>query len=243
MNFTETAPTIVYDRSYNHSQKALQSYVDQVTSGKDIEISVKQLTGDGWSASSGTSKSVVSASTYKLFISLILMKKIDAGSISWSDSIQGTTVENCLYKTIVVSANNCAEDWLGQWGRTNVNNTLYGLGFSTATTFMASDAVHTSAADLQKLLIGLHNKSLFSSDNASRLIGLMKKQVYRQGIPTGSSGTVADKVGFLWNYLNDAAIVYHPKGTYVLVVMTNNQSWSKIAEITKKIENIMYGTD
>ena len=59
-------------------------------------------------------------------------------------------------------------------------------------------------------------------------------------VPAGTSATVADKVGFLYGYLNDAAIVYHPSGTYVLSVMTDRLSWGKIAEITRKIEGIMY---
>ncbi len=240
LNFKTAAPTVVYDRQFSHSQAGLQAYIDSVTGSGTIQISVRQLTGNGWSASSRANESVVSASTYKLFISLLLMKKIDAGEINWSDSIQGTDVTECLRKTIVVSANNCSEDWLKQWGRSNVNSSLRSLGFSSATTFTSADAAHTSAADLQKLLIGLYNRSLFSSDNANRLIGLMKQQVYRQGIPKGSAGTVADKVGFLWGYLNDAAIVYHPRGTYVLVIMTNHQSWAKIAEITRTIESLMY---
>ena len=174
---------------------------------------------------------------------MLLFKKINAGEINLTDSIQGTDVTNCLRKTIVLSANECSEQWIKEWGRRNVNSKLYGMGFSTATNFAASDATHTSAADLQKLLIGLHNRSLFNSSDASHLLGLMKQQVYRRGIPAGSKGVVADKVGFLWGYLNDAAIVYHPKGTYVLVIMTNNQSWARIAEITRQIEKIMYGTD
>ena len=64
----------------------------------------------------------------------------------------------------------------------------------------------------------------------------MKRNVYRQGIPAGASGTVADKVGFLNGLLHDAAIVYSPKGTYVLVILTNGSSWANIAELTKKIE-------
>lgn len=241
LNFKEVSPTIVYERKYSSSQKALQAYVDSVTSDGKIQISVKQLSGQSLSASSRAADSVVSASTYKLFIALILFQKINAGEINWSDSMQGADVKTCLEKMIVVSANNCAEEWVKQkWGRNSINSTLYGMGFSRSTNFAASDATHTSAADLQKLLIGLHSKSLFNSDDANRLIALMKKQVYRQGIPAGSSGVVADKVGFLWNYLNDAAIVYHPKGTYVLVIMTKDKSWAKIAEITRKIESIMY---
>lgn len=240
LTFKTIAPTIVYNRSYTSSQQALQAYVDEVAKGKYIEIAIKQLNGAGWSASTGASKSVVSASTYKLYISLLLFDKIDDNKIEWSDAIQGTTVEGCLYNTIVYSANNCAEQWINEWGRTNINSALYAKGFSRATTFTAVDATHTSAADLQKLLIGLHSKTLFSGSDASRLIGLMKQQVYRKGIPAGSVGVVADKVGFLWDYLNDAAIVYHPRGTYVLVVMTQGQSWGTIAEITRQLEKIMY---
>ena len=50
-----------------------------------------------------------------------------------------------------------------------------------------------------------------------------------------------DKVGFLEGYLNDAAIVTHPKGKYVMSIITKSQSWGKIAEITRKLEDIMYG--
>lgn len=240
VNFKTVAPTVVYNRSYTNSQAALQAYINDVTSGGNIEIAVTQLDGAGWSASSGATKSVVSASTYKLFISLLLFDKINAGQIHWSDAIQGTNVENCLYNTIIYSANNCAEQWINEWGRSAINSALYAKGFSSATTFVAPDATHTSAQDLRKLLLGLYNQTLFNSSDAGRLIGLMKRQVYRSGIPTGSSGVVADKVGFLWDYLNDAAIVYHPRGTYVLVVMTKGESWGKIAEITKQIEKIMY---
>lgn len=243
MKFKTVAPRIVYNRSYTSSQQALQAYINDVSAGQNIEISVQQLTGAGWSASSNASKSVVSASTYKLFISLLLFDRINAGQMQWSDTVpntSGRSVDQCLYDTIHVSANYCAEEWIKEWGRTAINSALYAKGFSNATTFTASDATHTSAADLQKLLVGLYRKTLFNDADSGKLIDLMKHQVYRSGIPAGSAGTVADKVGFLWDYLNDAAIVYHPRGTYVLVVMTQGQSWGKIAEITKQIETIMY---
>jgi len=64
----------------------------------------------------------------------------------------------------------------------------------------------------------------------------MKKNVYTAGIPSGIKADVADKVGFLDALLHDAAIVYSPKGTYVLIIMTNNASWGNIAELAKAIE-------
>lgn len=240
VQFVTIAPSVTYSRTYSSSQAGLQAYISDVTRGTNIEISVRQLTGAGWSASAGASKSVVSASTYKLFVASVLFDKINAGQIRWSDPVQGTNVDGCLRNTIVVSANNCSEEWLEDWGNSNVNAALYAKGISSATTFTAADAVHTSAADLQTLLIGLYGQSLFTPADSGKLLDLMKQQVYRQGIPAGSAGTVADKVGFLWDYLHDAAIVYHPKGTYVLVVMTKGQTWGKIAEITHQVEAIMY---
>lgn len=240
MKFRTLQPTVVYQRNYTSSQTALQAYLNDVTKGAEIQISVRQLSGPGWSASAGAEKSVVAASTYKLFISQLLFDRINGGQIGWSDAIQGTTVETCLRNTIVLSANNCAEQWIGEWGRSTINSNLYAKGYSSATSFMMPDATHTSAADLQKLLMGLHSRTMFNGSDTSRLIDLMKQQVYRRGIPAGSTGVVADKVGFLWDYLNDAAIVYHPRGTYVLVVMTKGQSWGKIAEITQQIERILY---
>ena len=66
----------------------------------------------------------------------------------------------------------------------------------------------------------------------------MQRNIYRQGIPAGASGSVADKVGFLNGLLHDAAIVYSPKGTYALVIMTDGSSWAEIADITRQIEKL-----
>ena len=71
-----------------------------------------------------------------------------------------------------------------------------------------------------------------------RLIGAMKRNIYRQGIPSGTSATVANKVGFLWNLLHDASIVYSPKGTYVLVILTDGSSWGNIAQLTRELEKL-----
>jgi beta-lactamase class A len=68
------------------------------------------------------------------------------------------------------------------------------------------------------------------------MLGAMKRNIYRQGVPAGASGQVADKVGFLWGLLHDSAIVYSPSGTYVLVVLTDGSSWRAIADLTREIE-------
>lgn len=48
------------------------------------------------------------------------------------------------------------------------------------------------------------------------------------------------KIGFLWNYVHDTAIVRHPRGTYVMTIMTQGKSYAAIAAMTRDIERIMY---
>ena len=63
----------------------------------------------------------------------------------------------------------------------------------------------------------------------------MKQQIYRKGIPAGTSYQVADKVGFLDGYLNDSAVVYTNKGPVLISIFSNNLSWGAISDMTKDI--------
>ncbi len=227
-------------RSYTSSQRGLQAYAAYLANEEDIKISILQLSGSGWYATGAAYDSVVSASTYKLYVAVWVANQIKTGKMKLSDKINNTTVEDCLQRMIVVSDNACAEAWVEKAGGTKLNNFLYSKGISTATTFISNDAAHTTASDLQKVLLGIWDGSMVSGSLQSTLLGYMNRQVYRSGIPAGSTGKVYDKVGFLWDYLNDAAIVVHPKGTYSLVIMTKGSSWGHIADITRQVEKIMY---
>lgn len=234
------APPQDISRSYTSSQKGLQAYASYLASEEGVKISVQQLSGSGWSASGGAYDSVVSASTYKLYVAVWVGSQIKSGKMKLSDKLLDTTVGDCLNRMIVISDNACAEAWIKKAGATNLNNFLYGKGISSATTFVHPEATHTSASDLQKVLLGIWQGTMVSGSYQSSLLGYMNRQVYRQGIPAGSAGKVYDKVGFLWDYLNDAAVVVHPKGTYSLVIMTKGKSWAHIADITRQVESIMY---
>lgn len=234
------APTVRYERSYSSSRAGLQAYVEYVGQSSNTRIAITQLDGSGWSVGARADEGTVAASTYKTFLSLVLFDKIRTGELRWNDSIQGYDMATCLEKTIVLSANECAEELLGKFGRTNINNFLYSRGISRATTFTNPTATQTSAADLNRLMIGLHNNSLLSGDERSSLLDKMGRQIYRRGIPAGSKGVVQDKVGFLWDYLNDSGIIRHPKGTYAMTILTKGSSWENIAQITRDVEGIMY---
>jgi beta-lactamase class A len=99
-----------------------------------------------------------------------------------------------------------------------------------------SDNAKTSVGDLANFLAKLEQGDSLRPDEKGKLLTLMRRQVYRQGIPAGVGVPVADKVGFMDGYLHDAAIVYAPSGTYILVIMTSGSSWGEIAQVSKQIQ-------
>lgn len=235
------APINKYERSYSKTQKGLQTYLDDLGQSEDIRVAVKQLDGNGWSVGTRQYESVVAASTYKIYLAVYLYNKINNGEIKLSDPILGQTTDSCLEKMIVVSNNDCPNEWLDNIiGRKNVNNYLYGLGMSRATNLNNPSASQTSAQDLVNILVGINNSSLLGGNGRNSLLEKMSRQVYRDGLPAGTSGWVQNKPGFLWSYNHDAGIVHTSHGSYAIAILTKNSNFKRIAEITKQIESLMY---
>lgn len=240
LTFADIAAGIRYNGRYTSTEEGLQAYVADTTRDGSIAIAIKQVDGNRWSAEGGAGESRVSASTFKLYVALYLFEEMKKGTTDWNDSMLDTTVSGCFDRMTIASTNPCAYEWLNKWGRSNLNQYLYSKGFSTSTTFTNPTATHTSANDLRRYMLGLENGSLVGGVYRDRLLHSLSSHPYRYGVPTGSAGTVHDKVGFLWDYVHDAAIVSHPKGKYVIVVMTKGHSYAKIANITREVEKIMY---
>ncbi|WP_412989647.1 serine hydrolase [Pediococcus siamensis] len=191
----------------------------------------------------------VAASTFKLFISAYLMQQKLNGNFTWT-----TTNENGFYQMIVNSDNTYADAELESYGMSRVNSFIQKQGWYSPV-FTETKVAQTTSHSLMRLLkqlatgTGVFQKQ---SDRA-KILGFMRKQIYRSGIPTGArqaqkGSTVADKVGFLNDVNNDAGIVTLPNGEqYILVIMTHGHQQSgfsgfpKIAKITKRVQTIVYG--
>jgi beta-lactamase class A len=200
-------------------------------------VSFTELGGQGLSAQYNASRQFVTASTYKLFVAFSTIKRVEAGQMKWDDAniANGRDLTKCFDDMIVKSDNACAEALIKKIGAKDLNADIKSLGLGSSG-FRADNNV-TTASDLASYLTQLEKGTMpIKLENRDRLLGAMKRNVYRQGVPAGASGQVADKVGFLWALLHDVTIVYSPKGTYVLVVLTDGSSWAKIAELTRKIE-------
>jgi vancomycin resistance protein YoaR len=238
--FKELPPSVIYNSKYTATQAGLQAYADDLARTRNIRISIQQLDGGGWTANARAYESTPSGSTYKLYVALVLFDKMEKGEIHWDDPMLDTTVAGCFERMTVASTNPCAEAWIAQFGRQYINDFIHARGFSGGTTFTAGDANRSTAADLTKYMIGLNSGSLVSGAYRDRLLNSLGRHPYRYGIPTGSQGIVHDKVGFLWDYIHDTAIVQHPRGAYVMSVMTKGYSYATIASITREVERIMY---
>lgn len=238
--FDDVAPSLIYDNKYTPSEEGLRAYVSDASRRMNVRIAIQQVDGGRWSASSRASESIPSASTYKLFVAKWLFDEIDKGAIRWDDAMLDTTVSGCFDRMVIASTNPCAELWLARFGRANMNNYIYKLGFGHGTSFTNSIATHSTANDLQRMMLGINDGSLISGANRDRLLQALNTHPYRYGIAAGSAGQVYDKVGFLWDYVHDTAIVHHPRGAYVMTIMTKGQSYATIASLTREIEKIMY---
>lgn len=240
IRMVSVSPTVTYDRSYTSSQSGLQAYIDFITGSENVKIAVSEIGGRGWSAKGRGDEQTVAASTYKLYVAYMLFKQVADGKLQWGSPALGTDVAGCFERMIVLSDNPCAEHFISLFDANAINAFIWANGISRSTTFISQDAAQTTASDLEKLLRGIETGSMIQGNDRAKLLDAMSRQKYRAGVPAGSRGTVYDKVGFLWDYINDAAIVKHPKGTYTLVVLTKGASWGKVAEITRQIEQILY---
>lgn len=181
-----------------------------------------------------------SASTYKIYVAYAMIHDVETGRRNWGSKINGTTWETCLSRMIINSDNACPEAYIASLGYNKFNQIVDGLGVSDKTQFKPYD-MRTSAADLALVLQKLYRGELMNETNKNKLYSLMGQQVYREGIPTGigASGQVSDKVGFLDALLHDAGIVFGGKGDYVLVIMTNGESWPYIAKVAGYVNSVM----
>lgn len=249
-------------------KKNLTNYLNSVTKDGTVSVSFYNLGAASGSTASKSKYADVykegslevesnahtaqtAASTYKLFITAFLMKQKLNGNFTWN-----TTNTNGFYSMIVNSENDYAESQLTSYGMSTIDAFIKTQGWYSPVFVSGQDATTTSYS-LELLLKDLaKGTGVFTNQSdRSKILKLMGEQVYRTGIPTGVAAankgtTVQDKVGFLNDTNNDAAIVTMPNGQrYILVIMTHGHGQSgfsgfpKIAKIAKKVQTIVYGAN
>ncbi len=231
------APPIRYNRTYSRSAKGVGLLMRDFANERNIKLGIAMTDlGGSISASYNAGSRFVTASIFKAFLAYAILNKVESGALSFG------SVSGYIDPMIVRSDNATAITLHQMYGYTAIDPFLHAQGFTNTylNNYNAKGQVigdkYTTPADVAALYSRLANGTLLNGGHTSYLIDLMKRQVYRAGLPKGSSpSAVADKVGFLGPWIHDAGIVYAPKGTYVLVVLTNGGTWADIAELSRRI--------
>ncbi len=228
-----TVPSV--DKTTTNLTTKLTSSLNSIFTGATYAVNVVDMSTGGTVVGVNVNTQYTSASTYKLYVAYSMISAVESGEKTWNSELDGQTLRSCFATMIVNSDNDCPTAWLNEKGFATVNQQIHDAGFTQTT--IAHENMLTDAADLAKYLTRLYQGSFMDSDSRSMLLGYMKTQVYRSGIPAGigDNGTVADKVGFLDDLLHDASIIYTAKGDYVMVILTNESSWASIAQAASTI--------
>lgn len=237
------SPTEVYERGYSPTDAGISALIKQYAEkNKGIKsVSFVDLSGAHRRAEYNSNETLISASTYKLFVAYSALARIEDKKWAWTDKIldDGRDLAACFDDMIVKSDNPCAETIAQKAGWGNVTKEAHLIGCTNTNMSNADGYARTSSADLALFLAQLQTGQILK-EQASRdlLMNAMKRNIYRKGIPAGVDWPVADKVGFINGVLNDAAIVYAPSGAYILVIMTDGSNWATIADLANIIETL-----
>jgi beta-lactamase class A len=236
---TDVTPPLNYLHNYSQSQRGLEKLLADIVAEKgNYAITVTELGGMGRTASVNGDRKYVNASTYKLFIAYVVLKDIESGALKWEDVITGgLNVRQCFEEMIVRSANRCALAYKARYGASAIVDRMHQLGFASVE---HNSTWWTAPNDMALYMKKLERSELLQGESREFLLGLLKRQVWRYGIPTGIRGvTIADKVGFLDSYIHDLAIVYSPKRTYILTIMTKGGSYGGMADAARRINTYL----
>lgn len=243
LKIAEVPARVQYVRNYSQTSAGLLAIIKdwEYSAYGNYGVVVRELGGQHRYAEWQPDKQYVTASTFKMFVAYVLLTKLYNGEGKGTDITDiGWTVDACLEEMIVNSTNPCAVSLLNLMGWQNVQNAVEAAGFTgTLINNSVNEEKHSTVRDESNFLLKLYSGTLMDTGSTDRLLGYMKRQVWRSGIPSGvpKGVTVADKVGFYAGYIHDVAIVYAPKGDYILAVMSYGGSNPNIAELSKRVYN------
>jgi hypothetical protein len=223
-------------RTYSATSAGLNLLVDEWQKEyprMQSAVYMRELSGRGLSVERNADSSMFVASMAKLFIAHYVLQTItDLNQIAYADR----SYQTCIELMIRVSDNPCPEQIREKHSAATINGFARSNGFGSVNVGNYT----ASAKDIGRFLEKLQSGSILDEQKRSMLLGLMRAQIYRSGIPAGSPGSsVADKPGFYGDSWHDAAIVQSGGSTYVLVVMTKGAGAPAVKTLAQRIHQTL----
>lgn len=231
---------------------ALKAMLEEMMSKYDGDWSLYFSDYETKNSFSINNHQVYSASLVKLFVIQAVYEMISSGQMKDSNEI-----EELLRRMITYSDNDAWMSITRRIGGTHMNGMkkvtdIAGkAGFTSSGQFIQGDKVNynfTSVEDCGKYLERVLDGELVSPEYSSKILELLKRQQVRHKIPAGvpEGVEVANKTGELEYVEGDAAIVFAPFGTYILVIIgddleNSGQAQINIRNMSRAVYDFLFG--
>ena len=184
---------------------------------------------------------MVSASLIKLFIAGEFFTLAEEGELNADD------YSNMPDVMITISDNGAANSLINACSMEKINEFIREHGYKETELNRKmlewnGTENYTSTRDCGRLLEEVLNGKYVSEKASERILTDLKNQTVLKKIPAGvpSGIETGNKTGELDNVDNDAAIVWSPNATYILVIMSSDTS-GRIDEI-RKLSSMVYNS-
>lgn len=209
-------------------------------------------------------KTFETASLYKLFVMAVALEQIQSGTLDpnrvlsqdipilnekfgiateSAELTEGSItmkVNDAITKMITISDNYAALLLTEAVRISNISNFLIENDLSSTKMGNIQGNPTTTASDMLKFLERLHEGNLTEANNTKAMLTILKNQQLNGKIPKylPENIEVAHKTGELGRLSHDAGIVYHSKGNFIIVILTQT---SVPLEANEKISVIAKG--
>lgn len=237
---TSVIPKITYDRRYSKDSTGVQNLLKYWTDNHKGQygIDFRSLNGK-IEANVNPHRQFTSVGIYRLFIVHQVYGRINSGTLKGSNpTTTGHSVDTCIDKMMRESEEACSRALGDIIGWSANDSMLHTQGFESTT--LAGGTGPTTANDASDWLYKLLNSSITTKAQADSLINQMSRSTARSGLPSGIPGLkVANKAGSFGGVRHDVGVVYNPRGTYVLSILSEGSSFDQIADLAREINKIM----
>jgi beta-lactamase class A len=145
---------------------------------------------------------------------------MDLGSLPWPIGTR-ITIGTALERMVTLSDNSGAYMLAKKVGSSKINDDMLSLGLSH--THIRGDDLQTSAYDMARLLELIARGEALSAQTSAEMVHLMARQQVRNRIPVliPPEATVANKTGNWDAAAHDVAIIYGPRSTFVIALLSD----------------------
>jgi len=226
-------PAIQYARSFDTTSAGISSFIKyfaQTHSGK-FSVQLLEIGGQGRQASYYPDRQFMVAGASRFILGYGMLKATEQNNPSSNNGSDQSCFVSVMWRFETDCVSNAVYSLLRQDQDSLVlNNTALSSN---------PDNISSTAADLAKFLMRIHNgQILLSATDRDMLLDNLKTSEPRNGIASISS-RIINATGSSYGQYSDVALLNSGISVYVLAILTENSKLSDVAELARQISDFM----